>query len=127
MQMTTQFCMPHWQMLVDEVDRQGLGALKAEGGQEAMRKIMAQQQDGLTVDNFEPLAQAMMAITINLWQRLGPAVLAPSNGHCPLCAANKWHDEGHCNVPDCHEEKAFDKWIAFAVGDEVRQWKALQA
>jgi hypothetical protein len=58
------FCPEHWDMLRNEITRQGLASFVAEDGMEAGRKLKAMHDDGVTVDNFEPLLAANLDATL---------------------------------------------------------------
>lgn len=137
------FCDDHWSALRAEVEKQGLSSLVPEGGEKAAAAMASQAQEGLTIDNFDPLMGAHNAIVMNALQFVGESGVSPlvmfssdSPHHCPLCFLN-WMAIEHakaCEKKDCEgpkdEETAktwYDWMIERSVQDQVDDWKSLGA
>lgn len=97
----------------------------AESGEEAARKLGAQLQEGVTIDSFEPLLAANMAIISNTVQVAGLSVFAPNEDgteRCPICFL-VWLHSG-CTRPGCDMD--YETWIDLAADDQLEVWKGLR-
>jgi hypothetical protein len=124
------FCQDHWDRLRAAITERGLSALVAEGGEKAAANLVSEINEGRTVDNYDPLMSAHMAIVSNAARMIGPAAIATPAGYpeCPICLLTRLHDE-ECQGPPCllpRDGTAFDGWIDRAADDEVAAWKELQ-
>lgn len=137
-------CANHWAKLRAAIDNRGLSALVAETGEQAARNLISEVQDGRSIDNFDPLMNAYMAIITNCLSKLGPGIMLfakPGDGdNCPLCAMNAasrdlW-DRAQANGGKCPcgcgepapaEPQSYDGWIDFAADDQAEAWKAMKS
>lgn len=109
-------CMRHWEMLKQAVVDRGLSAMISDGGEELVARLASQQEEGITVDNFDPL---MYAMTVIIEQSIGYASEAAGQAGvdeitadnniglgCPLCFLDMKHK------PLCDDEACtgFDEW-----------------
>lgn len=112
------FCQPHWAALRKAIDDRGLGHLVAKGGDVAAQR-MVEQNDGLTLANFEPLMGAHNRILQKALEIGGLGVLADDG--CPLETLERMHAEG-CRDPNCRDKgiaHPFEHWIDKAA-DEAK-------
>lgn len=128
-------CDDHWGRLNQAIDARGLGALRAENGEEVSARLMDQLQSGVTVDNFEPLLIASHALIGNLFNLLVPEAVryVLAEPICPLCQVNEWardliDEDGrckHCGEPSPHVGN-YDGWIDRAADDAVEIWQSFK-
>ena len=117
------FCMPHWDALRAAIKARGLNALVAESGEKAVSNMTSELKDGSTIDNYDPLMAAHWAIVNNVAD-IDPNILFIED--CPLCYANRMHNE-HCKDPNCTGGATYyDSWIDRAASDQVIAWKAFK-
>lgn len=109
--MMIDMCDGHWTALRSEVEAQGMSALVPESGEQAQRAMVRRDIEGVTVDSFDPLIGALMAIVEQLMMRQ-----ARVNG-CPICFLNT-----NCTCPKtlCGED-----WINHAVTEQREIWESL--
>lgn len=124
------FCGDHWTALREKTIAAGLGALIAETGEDAARKVAREIEEGVTLDTFDPLMRAHMAILSNALDVAGLDLLQPNEDgtdRCPICYLNRIHDE-RCQGPPCVLPRgtAFDGWLERAVDEQVTVWRELQ-
>ncbi len=121
--MRLRFCQEHWQALRDAIDERGLGHLVAKDSEEVAKRLRSQAEVGRTVDNYEPLVAAHMAIMQNALEVAGAFLFTGGEDEerCPLCFLNAQH-EAHCNTPGCTHN--FDNWVGNAADDELEFWAA---
>jgi hypothetical protein len=125
-------CAEHWASLREKIKAAGLETLVPETGEEAAQKL-AESLSGVetTIDNYDPLMSAYMAIMTNGLETAGLAIMGDTdcNGDpcdCVICKLNTWH------ARDClivHPEQpctfSYDPWLDNAVADEVERMKAM--
>lgn len=121
-------CADHWASLRAAIDAAGLGALVAENGEDATRRLAESSRNGTTIDTFEPLLGAHNAILSNALALAGLQIMHPNEDgteRCPLCFLNQMHAL-HCKDSGCAgpESNPFDEWIDNATEDMVKEWKA---
>ena len=121
-------CSDHWTKLRAAIDARGLGSLVAEDGDTARRALVLEMTAGPSIDSFEPLIGAAIAIYHNAVQALGPVVMVDEpdgSERCPLCFLVKAHDE-YCIGEGCMVPAGyFESWIDHAADAQVEAWKAL--
>lgn len=123
------FCADHWTRLREKIDAAGLGSLVSEGGEAAARTMVRAATEGPSVDAFDPLMDAHMAIVANAVKLAGPMILADNDDgtpRCPVCFLDYAHRVG-CEGPPCTLPRfgAFDYMLDRAVADAVDKWKEL--
>lgn len=124
-------CREHWDRLGDAIEARGLSSLVAETPEEGERKMIDQLHGEITLDNFDPMLNAMHAIVSNAIERATPAGVQYLVTHdcCPLCTLNIWH-EGHVKrCEDCareHPDFTFDMWIDAAADEMVGIWQSFK-
>lgn len=94
-------CIKHWNMLKDEINKQGLRKFVSKTGEEVMDKLEGDQED---IENFDPLINAnirLCGMLISEVQRHGDDI---AEG-CPVCRSTN------------HGLKETD-WIGDAVADQ---------
>lgn len=117
------FCTSHWDALRAAVIDAGLGHFIPTSGQEAIRRLA----DGVetnenTRSNFDPLMGAHNSIVSNVLKTAGLGIFgtnADGSEICPLCLVI---DRCPCGL---QAECSYQKWIGFAVRDEVDEAKAV--
>lgn len=120
-------CADHWAALRGAIEARGLAELVAATGEEAARRMQAEAHEGRTIDNFDPLMGAHMAILTNALSARGVDIMLPNEDgteRCPLCFLTLDHAAG-CRDPDCRVG-SFDKWIERAADDQLAAWRAMQ-
>lgn len=118
------FCMDHWTALRAAIEARGLSALVADTSEEVASKMVSETTSGPSIDNFDPLMGAHMAIVSNAIGLAGLAVMMPNedgSDRCPLCFLTKSHAEG-CTDPNC-TVTTYDHWIDRAADDALAEWK----
>lgn len=133
------FCEPHWGRLREAIDKRGLSALVAEGGEAAAKNLAAEIAEGPTIDNFDPLMSAHNAIWGNAMSALkaigaNPLMILAANPEhpeweCPICCMN-WCSAEHdrtCTVEGCTKPRGltYDDWIDRAADDALEAWKRM--
>lgn len=137
-------CQPHWDSLREALDVRGLTGLVAENGEEAAVKTRRQLEGEDTIDSYEPLIEATMAIGSNVMDiissaggdslyLLGRGPEDPIKGHkgqswprCPICYINKAHEiscDGKCKLP---LNAGYDYMIERAAEDALEHWQELR-
>lgn len=132
-------CMDHWAKLKTAIEQRGLMPLVAGSGVEAAGRMAAASRGVVTLENFEPLLQANMAILGDAIENfssfgLDPSILFnPPDGwpECPICHLNKlaqFHD-ANCTNPECKfvRGQTFDGWIDRAAEDQLTRYRELVA
>lgn len=142
------FCQDHWDRLREAIAARGLAVLVPESGQEAAAKFADELTRGRTIDNFDPLMAAHMAVSINAMRvvsacggsplyLLSTAPEDPVVGYdgfegrtwprCPLCYLNLAHEvsctDGGCDLP---KQTGYDWMIDRAADDALDAWKAMR-
>ncbi len=138
------FCLEHWAALREAIEERGLSALVAENGERAAQNTAAELDGQGSIDTFDPLMHAHMAIvahameTVKSRYQQNPLMLmAPEEDPevtwplCPLCFLNWLHEEHNriCEKPDCDYPKEYDyagDWIPQAADGALAQWRELQ-
>ena len=120
-----QFCQDHWDRLRAKIAERGLSALVPDSGEKAVAAVKERLAGApASIDNFDPLMGAMMAILANLTDLFGPVVILDPS--CPLCRANQAHEE-QCLYPgDCTFE-GYDYMLDCAADDQVTLWQEINA
>lgn len=134
------FCTDHWTMLRNEIDRVGLTALIAEGGEAAVKSMVSELSDGPSIDNFDPLMRAHNMIFSRAMDEIqgkyqqNPLMLMVDDAEhpewaCPICAVMWCHDEHNrlCTQEGCDYPKDFDWEVEMMTvsGPVLEDWKAL--
>jgi len=121
-------CDRHWKMIRDAVDAAGMTALIPETGEAAAKALQAAMTEGTTsVDNFDPLMFAYMAIVAHAVELVGPVLFMDNDDgseKCPQCYLTMLHARV-CNDPEC-TTKDFDDWATHAVADAKAAWEGLR-
>lgn len=139
------FCRPHWETLQDALAARGLKGLITESGEDAATKMRRQADGEDSIDSYEPLLEAHMAIAGNAidviadaggdWRYLlGGDAEDPIEGHkgqmwprCPLCYINKAHEinckAGKCELP---LETGYDYMIDKAADQALEHWEGFR-
>lgn len=132
-----QFCMPHWESLKQAIDARGLAVLISEDGEEATNKLVSTMEEGIHLDNFDPLMSAHNSIfgnAVYTASSMGLDILVMLNPNsrpeyqCPICFLNcacKHHDEV-CDEKDCPKGVTFDWMINRAADDALEQWQGMK-
>lgn len=114
------FCLPHWDKLRAEVDKQGLGAYVSDSPSRATEQLQRKVDGEDSLDTFDPLMRAHMAIIAAAISIVGVTLFLDDDDgteRCPICYMQRLHDESCTNAGcDCSFE---DSWITGAVADEV--------
>lgn len=134
-------CNSHWEALRKAIEEKGLTPLGAEGGLEAVQRIVNQlKTKKVTLRNFDPLMSAYWAIVNNAMYVLDDIganplalMMAPPPDHpeweCPICYLN-WlsadHD-AHCTEPTCSKTRGltFDDFIEKAAQGALETYLGL--
>lgn len=142
-------CDDHWAKLRAAIDERGLSGFISSDG-EAATKILAEQLTNpdapATVDNFDPLMNANMAIWSNTMGTLGPnAMYLMTEGEpdpvdekqyplaagrtwpkCPICYLNLAH-ELTCKDAGCKLDvkRGYDFYIERAADDQAKRAEEL--
>lgn len=120
------FCQEHWDTLRAEVTKQGLAGFVADSGEDVAKKMVREvEEKEVTIDSFDPLMGAHWAIVGNLADIDGNIFFIDE---CPLCYSNKMHFD-HCQDPDCPgkgQSDFFDRWIEYAVQDQLKVLEELR-
>lgn len=118
-------CKDHWERLKQAIDDRGLSGFISSDGGAAVKSMVSQADEGITVDNFDPLMGAHNAILMTTIEVVGLAVMAtdgPDDGHwCPLCYLNQAHEKS-CTDPACvlDKENGYDLLIDKAADDQLK-------
>ncbi len=115
------FCQPHWDRLRAEVDRRGLSGFLPDSGEQGASQLQrAAEESEPSIDSFDPLMAANLAIFSAALSLVGVVLMTPNEDgspRCPLCYLQARHDE-ECTDEGCD----FDLptvWIEGAVNDQV--------
>lgn len=141
-------CQTHWDALRVAIEDQGLGELIAKDGREAGRRMVKHLREETTLDSFEPLTAAMMAIISNISTIMqdgdvnigylfeeGPEDEIELEGgegrtwpRCPLCYMNIAH-ELSCKGEGCMLDPVhgYDYMIRCAAEEQLEIWEKLKA
>jgi hypothetical protein len=120
--------MPHWESLRAAIAERGLSSLVTDSGEKAAGNLTDELERGRTVDNYDPLMAAHMAILNNVMGLVGIDVMMPNedgSDRCPLCFLNADH-AAKCTVDGC-TITSYDHWIDKAADEQVEVWKGLNA
>lgn len=120
-------CTAHWARLRGELTGLGLGGFIADTGEEVARRTMRGVVEGLSLDSFEPLMGAHMAILSNTVRMCGLYVLAndtDGSERCPICFLATEH-RTHCRIEDCTVD--YEAWISAAAAGQFEIYKKLAA
>lgn len=112
-------CQEHWDVLREEVNKQGMGEWVVSDGQTLIDQIVHQAQHGEQPVNYDPLMSCWMMIVARTTDMVGLAALDPEFG-CPICFFNsKRNPDGSCpcGQPECGAKEPgtippFEEWIA---------------
>lgn len=123
--MQIEFCRLHFEKLTDAIVRRGMVAWLPDSDESSKAHFVSRQNDGLTLDNFDPMVGAQWAIMNvvrqRLWWRL--ARIPDHELVCPLCLAEFTHAQT-CEIPDC-PVLAFDNWIELAADAQLETLRTL--
>lgn len=111
--MSAQVCQDHWDGLRVRIADRGLGVLVSVDGAEAARRAAAMQDEGVTVDNFEPLVHGFIDLVSLMGAAMGPRI-ATFEG-CPLCFLNG------------HEPGLGDRSLDIVSDKQVAMWESLRS
>lgn len=118
------FCENHWEELRVAIEAQGLGQFISKSGEDAMKRMAAEETEGSTRTNFDPLMFAHNAIVSNSLSSVGLGLFNPNDDgseRCPLCTLING-----CPCDDAGTDKcAYAKWIGFAATDALDEAKKL--
>lgn len=119
-----QFCESHWGKLRAKVAATDMAGLVAEGGEAAHRNFTEAITQGESINNFDPLMRAFMAVMMNALALGGIGVMAMEG--CPICVFNSEH-ENTCEGPPCKlpRKGAYEAWLDFAVEDAQEAYQRL--
>lgn len=129
------FCTQHWDALRQAIQDVGLSTLVAEDGREAMAKMVGSLNDGVSIDNFDPLMQAhntIMSNALHLCNQNGGEqstleLMGVLSGvdWCPLCYLNAQHKLACEEGENC--TFSYDRWVEYAAKDQLSTWQGLKA
>ena len=146
--MPEMMCQRHWDMLREEIKKQGLMSLVPETSEDEVIKMQRQLEEGLTIDTFEPLMGAAMIIQTNCMQMLfdmganmtpyflteGPEDPVEGYGEkyegrtwpkCALCYVNLAH-EVSCGGCDLETVNGYDFFIEKAAEGQKQAWENMK-
>lgn len=138
-------CQPHWDSLREIIGQRGLSALLSEDGERAATNVADQLEQGITIDNFDPLMGAFFAIASNAMEFVGPerSLHLLTGTDCPICYLNEWSKQAwdqyvaagaipgvspcpcKCGNTLPAELPTYDWMIGRAADDQVDVWKSL--
>lgn len=136
----TKMCEDHWSALRAAIDQRGLGGFVAEGGEQVAENLRRELEEGPSLDSFDPLMNASMAILSNAMtlaaERYMQSPLIVMNGdlehpesECPICCLNWLHREhdASCTKPGCNYPKGerYEWMIDRAADDQDEALRAL--
>lgn len=96
----TKWCQPHWDMLREGVEEQGLSDLVSANGEIAVMKTAGELQGADDLSTFDPLMRCFWMIENRILDLAGLAAMHPDFG-CPICRHDEQRTEdGRCACPD---------------------------
>jgi hypothetical protein len=95
------FCQNHWNMLRENVDKQGLTNWVAPDGETALMQIADEIAKGkITQTNYDPLMSCHNMIIARTVEMVGLSAMSEEFG-CPICFFNtKRTEDGRCACVD---------------------------
>jgi hypothetical protein len=117
------FCQEHWTKLKALLDDRGLTRFIADGGKEAVRRLVSGLEAADDAKSFEPLMGAHNAIVANAMDAVWLEVMAPnddSSDRCPVCFLKTICK---CGDPTCPER--YEGWLTHAADDALARAKEL--
>lgn len=87
-------CPPHWSALRKEIDDRGLGHLVAQGGKEAVDRLLEGSQApagdlAAAAQTFDPLMGAWLRVTGAFIENAGLGCMMGEQKVCPFCDVEK--------------------------------------